>query len=111
MFDDLRRRYIAIDSITTPTVDNFYALMSNRNELVVKHLASYIYYALQRRREFLTLLHFITVCDVMSSACSLLTSCTNLDYLLYIVTLFCAAHTECLMCSYTRVRGRRPVSQ
>jgi len=55
MFDDLRRRYIAIDSITTPTVDNFYALMSNRNELVVKHLASYIYNALQRRREFLTL--------------------------------------------------------
>jgi len=55
MFDDLRRRYIAIDSITTPTVDTFYALMSNRNELVVKHLASSIYYALQRGREFLTL--------------------------------------------------------
>jgi len=53
MFDDLRRRYIAIDSITT--VDTFYALMSNRNELVVKHLASYIFYALQREREFLTL--------------------------------------------------------
>jgi len=55
MCDDLRRRYIAIDSINTPTVDNLYDLMSNHNELIVKHLASYIYYALQRRREFLTL--------------------------------------------------------
>jgi len=55
MFDDLRKRYIAIDSTTTPTVDNFYALMFNRNELFVTHLASYIYYALQLRREFLTL--------------------------------------------------------
>ena len=42
MFDDMRRRYIAIDSVTTPNVDNFYGIMSNRNELVVKHLASYI---------------------------------------------------------------------
>jgi len=54
---------------------------------------------------------FITVCDIMSSACSLLTFCTNLHYLLYIVTLFCATHTECFMCSYTHVRGRRPISQ
>ena len=55
MFNDPRRRYIAIDSITTPTLDNFYAVMSNRTEQVVKHLASYIYYVLQRRRELLTL--------------------------------------------------------
>jgi len=61
MFDDLRRRYIVIDSISTPTVDNFYVLMSNRNEQVVKHLASYKYNSLQRRREFLTLKHFTSV--------------------------------------------------
>jgi len=41
MFDELRRRYIAIESITNPTVDIFYIF--------------FVYYALQRRREFLTL--------------------------------------------------------
>ena len=57
VFDDIRKRCSAIDSINTPTVDTFYAL-PNRYDLVVKHLASYIffiYYALQRRRKFLTL--------------------------------------------------------
>jgi len=37
MFNDPRRRYIAIDSINTLTADFFYALMSNPNALVVKH--------------------------------------------------------------------------
>ena len=95
IFDDLRRRYIAIDSIITPTVDTFYALMSNRSELVVKHLASYIYYALQRRQEFLTLLSlFITVRYMI--LCHLLVVCLHLVHILiicYILSLCVVPHT------------------
>jgi len=84
MFSDLRRRYIAIDIINIPTLDNFHALVSNRNELVVKHLASYNYIlCIATKTRYSNDLTYFTFCDVMTSACSLFMFCTNLNHLLY----------------------------
>jgi len=97
LFDDLRRRYIAIDSITTPTVDNFYALMSNRNELVVKHLASYInILCIATKTRFPNALTFYHCLLLYVMLCHLLVVCLRLVPILvicYILSLCFVPHT------------------
>ena len=55
MFKDLRARVIPNKFRMNPNVIKFNILMSSQNETYIKDLASYIYLALDRLKELLTL--------------------------------------------------------
>ena len=53
VYDDLRRKYMMPKYYLAPNLHKFYILMSSKNEIVIRSVAMYLFYATARRNELI----------------------------------------------------------
>ena len=53
VYDDLRRKYMMPKYYLAPNLHQFYLLMSSKNEIVIRSVAMYLFYATARRNELI----------------------------------------------------------